>query len=119
MLHCQCRASAIVGSRVCIYKQPLPLIPLTLDIFFTMETNTTTLAEYLFKRVHQLGVDSIFGLPGDYNLQLLDYVAPSHLRWVGSGNELNAGYAADGYARIKGNQLSICFSRSLFNFTPF
>ncbi|OJJ54768.1 hypothetical protein ASPSYDRAFT_475662 [Aspergillus sydowii CBS 593.65] len=67
-----------------------------------METNTTTLAEYLFKRLHQLGVDSIFGLPGDYNLQLLDYVAPSRLRWVGSANELNAGYAADGYARIKG-----------------
>lgn len=74
-----------------------------------METNTTTLAEYLFKRLHQLGVDSIFGLPGDYNLQLLDYVAPSRLRWVGTGNELNAGYAADGYSRIKGNQQSILF----------
>ncbi|KAL4783570.1 thiamine diphosphate-binding protein [Aspergillus varians] len=67
-----------------------------------METNTTTLAEYLFHRLHQLGVDSIFGLPGDYNLQLLDYVAPSRLHWIGTGNELNAGYAADGYARIKG-----------------
>ncbi|KAL4940071.1 hypothetical protein BDV06DRAFT_197488 [Aspergillus oleicola] len=67
-----------------------------------METNTTTLAEYLFNRLHQLGVDSIFGLPGDYNLQLLDYVAPSRLHWIGSANELNAGYAADGYSRIKG-----------------
>ncbi|KAL5332335.1 thiamine diphosphate-binding protein [Aspergillus crustosus] len=67
-----------------------------------METNTTTLAEYLFKRLHQIGVDSIFGLPGDYNLQLLDYVAPSRLHWIGNCNELNAGYAADGYARIKG-----------------
>ncbi|KAL2831494.1 thiamine diphosphate-binding protein [Aspergillus cavernicola] len=67
-----------------------------------METNTTTLAEYLFARLHQLGVDSIFGLPGDYNLQLLDYVAPSRLHWIGNCNELNAGYAADGYSRIKG-----------------
>ncbi|RDW68776.1 alpha-keto acid decarboxylase family protein [Aspergillus mulundensis] len=67
-----------------------------------METTTTTLAEYLFKRLHQLGVDSIFGLPGDYNLQLLDYVAPSRLHWIGSCNELNAGYAADGYSRVKG-----------------
>ncbi|KAL3492119.1 thiamine diphosphate-binding protein [Aspergillus germanicus] len=67
-----------------------------------METNTTTLAEYLFTRLHQLGVDSIFGLPGDYNLQLLDYVAPSRLHWIGNCNELNAGYAADGYSRIKG-----------------
>ncbi|KAL4745565.1 hypothetical protein BDW72DRAFT_211236 [Aspergillus terricola var. indicus] len=67
-----------------------------------METTTTTLAEYLFKRLHQLGVDSIFGLPGDYNLQLLDYVAPSRLHWIGSCNELNAGYAADAYSRVKG-----------------
>lgn len=111
---CHCRASAIVGCDDAIYKQPQPLTFLTHDIFFTMETNTTTLAEYLFKRLHQLGVDSIFGLPGDYNLQLLDYVAPSRLRWVGSANELNAGYAADGYARIKGNQLSICLSTIAF-----
>jgi pyruvate decarboxylase len=33
---------------------------------------------------------------------LLDYIEPSGLLWVGSANELNAGYAADGYSRIKG-----------------
>lgn len=38
----------------------------------------------------------------DYNLELLDYVEPSGLHWTGSCNELNGGYAADGYARIKG-----------------
>ena len=32
----------------------------------------------------------------------LDYVAKTGLNWVGNCNELNAGYAADGYARIKG-----------------
>lgn len=60
------------------------------------------LARYLFARVKQLGVESIHGVPGDYNLTLLDHVEPSGLAWVGSANELNAGYAADGYARIKG-----------------
>ncbi|KAH7029785.1 pyruvate decarboxylase [Microdochium trichocladiopsis] len=60
------------------------------------------LAEYLFTRLRQLGVDSIFGVPGDYNLRLLDYVEPSGLHWVGNCNELNAAYAADGYARVKG-----------------
>src|ERR1700743_672198 len=59
-------------------------------------------AEYLFVRLHQLGVRSIHGVPGDYNLTLLDYVEPSGIHWVGNCNELNAGYAADGYARIKG-----------------
>ncbi|KAJ4252456.1 hypothetical protein NW762_011057 [Fusarium torreyae] len=60
------------------------------------------LAEYLFTRLRQLGVESIHGVPGDFNLHLLDYVQPSGLRWVGNTNELNAAYAADGYARIKG-----------------
>ncbi|KAI2471401.1 thiamine diphosphate-binding protein [Annulohypoxylon bovei var. microspora] len=60
------------------------------------------LAEYLFTRLKQLGIGSIHGVPGDYNLTLLDYVEPAGLRWVGNANELNAGYAADGYARIKG-----------------
>jgi pyruvate decarboxylase len=59
-------------------------------------------AEYLFARLRQLGVGSVHGVPGDYNLTLLDYVEPSGLQWVGNANELNAAYAADGYARIKG-----------------
>ncbi|KAH6879436.1 thiamine diphosphate-binding protein [Thelonectria olida] len=53
-------------------------------------------------RLRQLGVDSIHGVPGDYNLELLDYVQPAGLRWVGNANELNAAYAADAYSRIKG-----------------
>ncbi|KAF1837354.1 thiamine pyrophosphate enzyme [Decorospora gaudefroyi] len=65
-------------------------------------SNTTTLANYLFTRLRQLGVEAVHGVPGDFNLELLDYVAPSGLLWVGNTNELNAGYAADGYSRIKG-----------------
>ncbi|KAF2225365.1 thiamine diphosphate-binding protein [Elsinoe ampelina] len=60
------------------------------------------LADYLFARLRQIGIDSLFGVPGDYNLTLLDHVEPSGLHWVGNANELNAGYAADGYAKIKG-----------------
>lgn len=62
-----------------------------------------TLGNYLFNRVKQLGIGSIFGLPGDFNLALLDHIYEVEgLRWVGNTNELNAGYAADGYSRIKG-----------------
>ena len=40
---------------------------------------------------------------GDYNLQLLDeLLKEERLTWVGTCNELNAGYAADGYARVRG-----------------
>ncbi|KAF4541613.1 Thiamine pyrophosphate enzyme TPP-binding protein [Lasiodiplodia theobromae] len=59
-------------------------------------------AEYLFRRLRQAGVLSVHGLPGDYNLTALDYLPKCGLEWVGNVNELNAGYAADGYARIKG-----------------
>ncbi|KAL0943604.1 pyruvate [Colletotrichum truncatum] len=64
--------------------------------------STVTVAEYLFTRLGQLGICSVHGVPGDFNLHLLDYVKPAGLHWVGNANELNAGYAADGYARIKG-----------------
>ena len=60
------------------------------------------LAQYIFTRLKQVGVDSLHGVPGDYNLRALDFVSPAGLDWVGSCNEMNAGYAADGYARTKG-----------------
>lgn len=62
-----------------------------------------SLARYLFERLHQQGVDTIFGLPGDFNSSLLDriYDVPG-MKWAGNANELNAAYAADGYSRIKG-----------------
>ena len=62
-----------------------------------------TLGRYLFERLKQVNVNTIFGLPGDFNLALLDkiYEVPG-MRWAGNANELNASYAADGYARVKG-----------------
>ncbi|KAI5803363.1 thiamine diphosphate-binding protein [Peziza echinospora] len=61
-----------------------------------------TVGAYLFKRLHEFGVRGVHGVPGDYNLVLLDLLPENGLYWVGNCNELNAGYAADGYARIKG-----------------
>ncbi|BCW36022.1 alpha-keto-acid decarboxylase [Arthrobacter sp. StoSoilA2] len=55
---------------------------------------------YLATRLVQCGVHHLFGLPGDFNLSLLDeMLTVDELTWVGSTNELNAAYAADGYAR--------------------
>lgn len=62
-----------------------------------------TIADYLFDRVAEAGASEIFGVPYDFNLTFLDNVlASDKLRWVGNTNELNAGYAADGYARERG-----------------
>src|SRR5271167_4697391 len=62
-----------------------------------------TVGDYLLDRLAELGVSEIFGVPGDYNLEFLDHVvAHPAIRWVGGANELNAGYAADGYGRLRG-----------------
>ncbi|KAF2166285.1 hypothetical protein M409DRAFT_66751 [Zasmidium cellare ATCC 36951] len=59
-------------------------------------------AEYLARRLFEVGIRAVHGVPGDHNLVALDYLEHCGLSWVGNCNELNAGYAADGYARIKG-----------------
>jgi alpha-keto-acid decarboxylase len=62
-----------------------------------------TVGDYLADGLVEAGADRVFGVPGDYTLALLDYlIAARGLEWTGCANELNAGYAADGYARMRG-----------------
>lgn len=64
---------------------------------------TYTASDYLLDRLAELGVEHIFGVPGDFTLGLLDHIDDDgRIAWVGMANELGAGYAADGYARIVG-----------------
>ncbi|KAI9797943.1 MAG: hypothetical protein M1825_005666 [Sarcosagium campestre] len=72
------------------------------DIRTSSLKDPVDLAEYLCRRLYQIGIRSVHGVPGDYNLVALDYIPKHGLKWVGNCNELNAGYAADGYARVKG-----------------
>lgn len=60
-------------------------------------------AEYLIKKLEELGINDFFGLPGDYNFNILYAIDKNpNTKWFGCMNELNAGYAADGYARQRG-----------------
>jgi indolepyruvate decarboxylase len=64
---------------------------------------TKTVIEYVLSRLQDLGVNDIFGVAGDYVFPVNDAVTNDQsLRWIGSCNELNASYAADGYARLHG-----------------
>lgn len=64
---------------------------------------------YLLTRLQQLGVKKVFGVPGDFTLAALDEFANvDGIEWVGNANELNAGYAADGYARVNKGISAIC-----------
>ncbi|MFC5722391.1 alpha-keto acid decarboxylase family protein [Streptomyces gamaensis] len=61
------------------------------------------LGDYLLDRLCELGIEHVFGVPGDYNLGFLDRILEHRkLTWIGNCNELNAAYAADGYARRRG-----------------
>ncbi|KAK1396717.1 Pyruvate decarboxylase [Heracleum sosnowskyi] len=61
------------------------------------------LGRHLAQRLVQIGIEDIFTVPGDFNLTLLDHlIAEPKLKNIGCCNELNAGYAADGYARQRG-----------------
>src|SRR5438477_13090448 len=62
-----------------------------------------TVGQYLVDRLTQLGLKHLFSIAGDYAIQWLNnYVQPSTIKVIQEVNELNAGYAADGYARLKG-----------------
>lgn len=66
-------------------------VPMDVDIRTKGLKRPVDVAEYLFTRLHQIGVRSVHGVPGDYNLTALDYLPAAGLKWVGSVNELNAG----------------------------
>ena len=60
-------------------------------------------ADYVINRLADLGIEHAFGVPGDYSFPIDDAIEfSSRIRWVVCSNELNAAYAADGYARIRG-----------------
>ncbi|KAI9077751.1 hypothetical protein K1719_040237 [Acacia pycnantha] len=68
-----------------------------------ISSSEATLGRHLARRLVQIGVTDVFSVPGDFNLTLLDHlIAEPGLNLIGCCNELNAGYAADGYARSRG-----------------
>lgn len=70
-----------------------------------------SIGQYIFTRLAQLGVKSVFGVPGgtipipsvivystrltllDYELVILDMIPAAGLKWHGNANELIASYA--------------------------
>ena len=62
-----------------------------------------TVADYIVRRLAREGITDCFGVAGDFAFKLNDAVARSErIRWIGCSNELDAAYAADGYARMRG-----------------
>jgi indolepyruvate decarboxylase len=68
-----------------------------------MTMRATTVIDYIVQRLADESITHCFGVPGDYAFPVCDAVERSpNVRWIGCANELNASYAADGYARVRG-----------------
>ncbi|HEX2081429.1 MAG TPA: thiamine pyrophosphate-binding protein [Longimicrobium sp.] len=63
---------------------------------------TWNVARYLAARLAELGIGHLFGVPGNHLGPFLPEVRKAGIEWVGNCNEINGGYAADGYARATG-----------------
>lgn len=75
---------------------------------------SSTVGQYVAARLKQTGVKHYFAVPGDYNLVLLDELLKHRgLTMISACNELNAAYAADGYARATGGLAAVVFTFSV------
>lgn len=70
---------------------------------FKKKSQQSTVVDYLIEALKAIGVEHVFGVPGDFSFPIADTICHhKRLKWIGSSNELNAAYAADGYARRRG-----------------
>src|SRR6516162_4755080 len=64
---------------------------------------SSTVIDHVLSRLKDIGISEFFGVPGDYAFPIEDAIVNfPGVEWVGCCNELNAAYAADGYARVRG-----------------
>lgn len=66
------------------------------------EAKKTTIGLYLLDRLKSLGVEHIFGIPGDYVIRFDKLIEQHSIRFINATRENTAGYMADAYARMRG-----------------
>ena len=66
-------------------------------------------AQFLIKCLQNEGVEIIFGIPGEENLDIIDALADSSIRFVTTRHEQGAAFMADVYGRLTG-KAGVCMS---------
>ena len=66
------------------------------------EAGMVRVGDYLIERLMALGVEHVFGVPGDFVLGFMQDLEESPLTLVTTCDEQGAGFAADAYARLRG-----------------
>src|ERR1700730_7960841 len=67
-----------------------------------MSATPWTVGRYVVETLAANGIDTVFGIPGVHNIELYRGLECARLRHVLVRHEQNAGFAADGYARVSG-----------------
>ena len=76
---------------------------ITGEKFFDTSKNANNVAEYVVARLVYLEITHSFCVPGDFSFAIDSALVNNpKLQNIINANELNASYAADGYARVKG-----------------
>ncbi len=79
---------------------------MTQQVRQTETAKAVSVADYIVERLAAEGINHCFGVAGDYLFPICDAVDSSaKVKWMGCANELDASYAADGYARIRGEAM--------------
>ena len=73
-------------------------------------TRTRIGGHVVVESLEALGAEAVFGLPGVHALGIWDGLRDSRLRYIGLRTELNAAFAADGYARAGGKPAALLLS---------
>ena len=74
------------------------------------QVKTRTGGHLVIESLEALGADVVFGLPGIHALPMWEGLRTSHVRTLNFRTELNAGFAADGYARVSGRPAPLLLS---------
>lgn len=64
--------------------------------------SSTTIGQFLFEYLASKGVTHAFGIPGDFALPTFRWLERSPIKLITMTHEPSVGFAADGYARMKG-----------------
>ncbi len=66
-------------------------------------------AELFVRSLENEGVETIFGIPGEENIELMDVLLDSKIRFITTRHEQGAAFMADVYGRLTG-KAGVCFS---------
>jgi acetolactate synthase-1/2/3 large subunit len=68
-------------------------------------------AQVVIEVLKEVGIDTIFGIPGGAVIPIYDALYDSDLRHILATHEQMAAHMADGYARVTG-RVGVCFATS-------